>query len=56
MPSVSTKQRKYILYLRGKYKNKSNTPEKDKWVWNDDWLTIKKENQLKKYKPLLYTK
>ena len=26
MPSVSTKQRNYIFYLRGKYKNKSDTP------------------------------
>ena len=44
MPSVSTKQRNYIFYLRGKYKNKSDTPEDQKWIWNSDWNEIKKED------------
>jgi len=41
MPSNSAQQRKYIFYLRGKYKNKTNTPEKLKWIWNEGWKDIK---------------
>jgi len=47
MPSNSIKQRNYVFYLRGKYKNKSDTPEKYKWVWDDEWLKIKKEKCIK---------
>lgn len=43
MPSKSEQQRKYIFYLRGKYKNKSDTPEDKKWIWDDNWTKIKKE-------------
>ena len=43
MPSQTTKQRNYIFYLRGKYKNKSNTPEDQKWIWDSGWEKIKKE-------------
>lgn len=44
MPSQTTKQRNYIFYLRGKYKNKSNTPEDQKWIWDSGWEKIKKED------------
>ena len=53
MPSVSTKQRNYIFYLRGKYGSKSEAPEKYKWVFDKGWDTIKKESGIEKYKPLL---
>ena len=52
MPSSSIKQRNYVFYLRGKYKTKSDTPEKWKWVWNDEWLTVKEHKLLKRYIPL----
>jgi len=53
MPSSSEQQRKFVYAKRSEYGSKGKTPEKFKWVWNDDWLTVKKENQLKRYKPLL---
>ena len=34
MPATSKSQHNYIYYLRGKYKTKSETPEKDKWIWD----------------------
>ena len=40
MPSKTVKQRNYIFYLRGKYKTKEKTPEKDKWIWEADWNEI----------------
>jgi hypothetical protein len=48
MPSSSTKQRNYIFYLRGKYKDKSSTPEKDKWIWDSEWETVK---EMERYIP-----
>lgn len=53
MPSSSEQQRKLVFAKRGQYKTKSDTPDKWKWVWNDDWLTVKQESSLKKYKPIL---
>ena len=47
MPSTSEQQRKLVFAKRGQYKTKADTPDKWKWVWNDDWLTVKKENKLK---------
>jgi len=44
MPSKSTKQRNYIFFLRGKYKSKENTPESQKWIWDQGWLKIKEDN------------
>jgi len=41
MPSKSQKQFKYIMYLRSKYENKKNTPEKDKWIWDSEWTDVK---------------
>ena len=41
MPSSSTAQRNYIFYLRGRYKTKDKTPEKDKWIWEKSWEEIK---------------
>ena len=40
MPGSSEKQRKYVYFLKGKYKTKEDTPEKYKWVWNDEWLKV----------------
>jgi hypothetical protein len=40
MPSKSVKQRNFILHLRSKYKNPKNTPEKYKWIWDDEWLVV----------------
>jgi hypothetical protein len=40
MPSSSEKQRRFIFTLRGKYKNKSNTPEKDQWIWEKGWEKV----------------
>lgn len=53
MPSKTEKQRKYVYFLRGKYKTKKDTPEKYKWVWNDEWLKVE-EMKLKKYNPLKF--
>jgi len=44
MPSSSEKQRKYVYYLRNKYKSKSKAPEKYKWAFDDEWLKLKKED------------
>jgi hypothetical protein len=44
LPSKTEKQRNYIFFLRGKYKNKSNTPEKDRWIWNSEWETIEEQD------------
>jgi hypothetical protein len=30
--------------LRRKYKNKSKTPKKWKWVWGEEWTKLKKES------------
>ena len=43
MPSHSQKQRRWIFYLRGKYKSKADTPQKWKWIWEDDWTKIEEE-------------
>jgi hypothetical protein len=43
MPSTSEKQRKYIFYLRGKYKTKTDTPESEKWIWDSGWNTVKEK-------------
>jgi hypothetical protein len=37
MPVQSDQQRKYIYYLRNKYKTVSQAPEKDRWVFNSDF-------------------
>ena len=44
MPSATEKQRNYIFYLRSKYKNKSDTPEKQKWIWDSGWEQVKEDN------------
>jgi len=49
MPSKSDKQRRFILHLRDKYKTKKNTPEKYKWIWDDDWLKVEKTLKEKVY-------
>lgn len=40
MPSKSNLQRKFIFYKRDKYKTKKNTPEKWKWIWDEEWETV----------------
>jgi len=50
MPSQSEKQRAYIFHLRGKYKNKSNTPSDQQWIWDKGWEDIKEECCMKRYK------
>lgn len=45
MPSSTERQKRYVYYLRDKYKDKASTPEKYQWVWNDEWLTVKKEQR-----------
>lgn len=37
MPAKSKKQLKLIFAIRNKYKNKLKTPEKWKWVWDEEW-------------------
>lgn len=54
MPSSSEKQRKYIFYLGGKYKTKSDTPEKFKWIWDSGWESIE-EDHIERYKPFDFT-
>jgi hypothetical protein len=49
MPSVSEQQRELVFVKRNQYKSKKDTPEKWSWIWNDDWLKLKKENYIKKY-------
>jgi hypothetical protein len=44
MPARSEKQRRFIWALRRKYKNKSKTPKKCKWVWGEEWTKLKKES------------
>lgn len=44
MPSETEKQRKFIYYLRGKYKNLDKTPEKFKWVWESGWDNLKEKS------------
>ena len=46
MPAKSVKQLRFIYALRGKYKSKKKTPKKYKWVWNDEWLHLKKESYI----------
>jgi hypothetical protein len=41
MPAASHKQQKYIYFLRGKYKTKTDTPEKFKWIWDEGYSKIK---------------
>ena len=43
MPSKSKNQRNYIFYLRGKYKNKSNTPKDQAWIWDSGWNEIEED-------------
>ena len=43
MPSKSQKQRRWIFYLRGKYKSKENTPKKYKFIWEKSWEEISEE-------------
>jgi hypothetical protein len=43
MPSSSEKQRRYIFYLRGKYKTESDTPEDKKWIWDSGWEKVKRK-------------
>jgi predicted nucleotidyltransferase len=43
MPVKSKAQQKYIFYLRNKYENKTNTPEKYKWIWKDEWTQSGKD-------------
>lgn len=54
MPSSSEKQRKYIFYLRGKYKSKKNTPKKQQWIWEKEWNKLE-ESLLMKYLNKIYT-
>ena len=49
MPSQSEKQRAYIFHLRGKYKNKSNTPSDQQWIWEKGWEDIKEECFMRRY-------
>ena len=44
IPSRSTKQRRWIFYLRNKYKSKDKTPKKWKFIWDEDWKEISEEN------------
>lgn len=37
MPAQSKSQQKYIYSLRGKYKSEEDTPDKFKWIWDNDW-------------------
>jgi len=41
MPSNTEKQRKFIFYKRGLYKNKHNTPSNWKWIWDKGWNELK---------------
>ena len=41
MPAETRKQQKYIYFLRGKYKTKSDTPEKFKWIWDEGYSQVK---------------
>jgi hypothetical protein len=49
MPAKSEKQLKFIYALRNRYKSKTKTPKKYKWVWNDEWLHLKKESYILKF-------
>lgn len=49
MPSKTEKQRNYIFYLRGKYKSKDKTPDKDKWIWDSGWEQVE-EQKMERYK------
>lgn len=48
MPAKSQQQLKMIYALRNKYKTKKDTPEEDKWIWNEEWTKDVKMKKLPK--------
>jgi hypothetical protein len=46
MPAKSEKQLKLIFAIRNKYKSESKTPDKWKWVWNEEWTHLAKESHI----------
>lgn len=46
MPAKSQQQLKLIYAKRNQYGNKSKTPEKWKWVWDEEWTEGAKFNKL----------
>jgi hypothetical protein len=49
MPAKSEKQLRLIWAIRGKYKKKSKTPKKWKWVWGEEWTHLQKESYILKF-------
>ncbi len=49
MPPASRQQQKMIYVLRGKYKNKKNTPQKHKWVWEEGFSEPLDEHKQETY-------
>jgi hypothetical protein len=37
MPAKSQQQMKFIFFLRNKYKNKKDAPDKYKWAFDPEW-------------------
>lgn len=55
MPAKSRKQQKMIFAKRGIFKNKANTPEKWKWIWDAGWEKLEEEiSHLDKYLKHIY--
>jgi hypothetical protein len=46
MPSSTEQQRKFIFAKRGQYKSKENTPDKWKFIWDNDWEKVQERYTL----------
>ena len=40
MPVTSKRQYRFVMSMRSKYNNPLHTPEKNKWIWNDEWDAV----------------
>ena len=49
MPAKSEKQLRLIWAIRRKYKNRSKTPKKWKWVWGEEWTHLEKESLILRF-------
>ena len=53
MPAKSEKQLRLIWAIRRKYKTKSKTPKKWKWVWGEEWTHLEKESLILRFSEFL---
>jgi len=53
MPAKSEKQLRLIWVIRRKYKTKSKTPKKWKWVWGEEWTHLEKESVILRFEEFI---